>query len=204
MRRRAGRLPSVPAPPGWPFANRDGVDDMPARVGRRPLRPAIGPPLPQVGQQCLFQHAAALHKPEIDRLVRHVHGRIIRIRRSQPAIRPLERQLGRDHVQRRVGRQATAFRAPAARPRPPVSDRGPIPATAAVTPHFPTHRRGGAPQLPADLPQGLLGPRRGRSPPARTALGAPRASSAPRGVLIIGTTILWSVRVTCKAMATRM
>ena len=167
---------------GRPCANRDGIDDMPARMGRRPFRPAIRPPLPKVGQQRLFQHAAALHKQtEIDRLVRHVHGRIIRIRLTEPTgdllRRPLERELrGYRPTQHRVRRQATALRTPGACPRSPVSGRGPIPTGAAVAPYFPTHRRRGPPQVPGTI----HGPRRGRSPPARTgSTPGARAGDAP-------------------------
>ena len=83
--------------------------------------------------------------------MRHVHGRIVRIRLPQPAgdllRRPLARELGRHGVsQRRVRGQATALGAPTPFPRPAVSLRGPIPVPAAVPPHFATHRRGGAPQ----------------------------------------------------------
>ena len=95
---------------GRAVANRDSVNDRPARMGRCALRASIGPPLSEVGHQCLLEHAAALHKQaEIDRLVRHVHGWIIRIRLAQPAgdllRRPLERELGGDRgPQRRVRR----------------------------------------------------------------------------------------------------
>ena len=145
---------------GRPLPKRDRVDDMPARMGRRALRPSIGPPLPEVSHQRLLEHAAALHEQaEIDRFVRHAHGRIIRIRLAEPAgdllRRPFECALGGHRItQCGVRRHAPALRAPAARPRPSVSGRGPVPAWAAVAPHFPTYRRRCAPQVPTDLPQG--------------------------------------------------
>jgi hypothetical protein len=85
---------------GGSLPNRHGVHDVAPRMGRRALRSTIGAALAEVRHQRLLQHAATLHKKaEIDRLVRHVHLRIVRIRVSEPAGdllgRPLEREFGR-------------------------------------------------------------------------------------------------------------
>ena len=105
------------------LANRDGPDDVAARLRRRGPRTSNRASLAQLRLQRLFEHAAALHEQaEIDRFVRHAHGRIIRIRPTEPTGdllgRPLLRELGGYRVtQRGVRRQATPLGPPAARPR---------------------------------------------------------------------------------------
>ena len=116
-------------------------------------------PLAQLRLQRLFQHAAALHEQaEIDRFVRHVHGRIIRIRPAEPAGdllgRPRVRELGGHRVtQGGVRRQATPLGPPATGPRRGVGSGRPIPAPAPVPLHLPTHSRGGPAHLTANLSQ---------------------------------------------------
>ena len=131
----------------------------PGRLGRRGARTPNRAPLAQVRLQGLFQHAAALHEQaEIDRFVRHVHARIIRIRPAEPAGdllgRPRVRQFGGHRVtQGRVRRQATPLGPTAAGPRRRVSRGRPIPAPAPVPLHFSTHGRRGPAHLAADVSQ---------------------------------------------------
>ena len=81
------------------LANRDGPDDVAARLRRRGTRTSNRASLAQLRLQRLVEHAAALHEQtQVDRFVRHVHRRIIRIRLTEPAGdllgRPLLRELG--------------------------------------------------------------------------------------------------------------
>ena len=130
---------------GGPLPNRDGPDDVAARLPCRGTRTANRVPLAQLGLQRLFKHPAALdEQAEIDRFVRHAHGRIIRMRLAEPAGdllgRPRVRELGGHGVtQRGVCRQATPFRAPAARPRRRVGRGRSIPAPPPVPAYLPTH-----------------------------------------------------------------
>ena len=109
---------------GGPLPNRDRPSDVSARLPCRGTRTANRVPLTQLCLQCLFEHAAALdEQAEIDRFVRDVHGRIIRIRLTEPAgdllERPRVRELGGHRVtQRGVPRQATPFRGAGRAPTP--------------------------------------------------------------------------------------
>ena len=141
---------------GGALANRDRPDDVPAGLLGVGARPSHRVPLAQLRLERLFQHAAALYEQaEIDRLVRHVHGRIIRIRLAQPPGdllgRPDVRELGGHRVtQREARRQATPLGPPAARPCRRIGRRGSIAAPSPVPPHLPTHRRGSpAPPAPS-------------------------------------------------------
>ena len=88
---------------GRSFTNRDGPDDVAARLRRCGTRTSHRASLAQLRLQRLFEHAAALdEQAQVDRFVRHVHRRIIRIRQTEPAgdllRRPLERELGGHRV----------------------------------------------------------------------------------------------------------
>src|SRR5215472_14505351 len=121
-------------------------------MARRAFRATIGAPLAEVCHQRFLQHTATLDKEAaIDRLVRHVHLGIVRIRVSEPTGDllggPLECQFGgHGCAQCRPCRQATDLRAATSRPRARVSDRRTIPAAAAMPTDFPTHRRCRPPQ----------------------------------------------------------
>ena len=142
---------------GGALPNRDGPDDVAARLRRRGARTSHRASLAQLRLQRLLEHAAALHEQaHVDRFMRHVHGRIIRIRLTEPASdllgRPLSRELdGHRVTQRGVPRQATPLGPPAARPRRRVGRGRPIPPPPSVSAYLPTHRRRGPAQLAADL-----------------------------------------------------
>ena len=139
------------------LANRDGPDDVAARLRRRGTRTSNRASLAQLRLQRLFEHAAALHEQaQVDGFVRHVHRRILRIRLTEPAGdllgRPLLRKLrGHRVTQGRLRRQATPLGSAAARPGHHVGRGRPIPTPPSVPAHLPTHGRRSPAQLTADL-----------------------------------------------------
>ena len=69
------------------LGNRDGVDDLPARLPfrRRPLAASHASARSQMRGQLALEHPARLHEQApVDRLVRQLHRRIVRIGAHEP------------------------------------------------------------------------------------------------------------------------
>jgi hypothetical protein len=147
---------------GRPIPDRDGIDDLPARLAcrRRSFAPPHDPAAAQMHQKLLLENATRLNEQAfVDRLMRHSHGAILGMPGAQPPgdllRRPLPGRLSGDQgAQGRIGCQQARLGSAGAIQRPRVGADGAIRPATAIAGDFTTDRGRRPSETSADLSAG--------------------------------------------------